>query len=78
MWFRSKLETLGLSKKELARIMLDLGDDRQPGTIVGCLKRMATGEARVAGEMRAFLGILERYKDVRPEAVDDQEARSGR
>ena len=71
MWFRSKLETLGLSKNGLAQLMLDFGDDRQPATIVRCLRRMATGEARVAGEMRAFLGILERLNEIRPEAARD-------
>ena len=67
-WFRGKLTALGLSQHGLARLMLDLGDDRQLATILRCLSRMASGEARVAGEMRAFLGILERFKGIQPEA----------
>lgn len=58
-WFREKLSTLGLGQSALARLMLASGDDRQMTTILRTLSRMANGEARVSGEMRALLGLLE-------------------
>lgn len=57
-WFRAKLEKLGIGQSELARLMLAHGDDRQFKTILRSLSRMASGDARVSGEMRALLGIL--------------------
>ena len=61
-WFRDKLKKLGLSQPALARLMLERGDDRQIGTILRTLSRMASGDARVSGEMRALLGTLERQQ----------------
>ncbi len=58
LWFRAKLKELGMSQSALARLMLDRGDDRQMTTILRSLSRMASGDARVSGEMRALLGIL--------------------
>ncbi len=58
-WFREKLRILGLGQSALARLMLASGDDRQMNTILRTLSRMANGEARVSGEMRALLGLLE-------------------
>ena len=58
-WFRAKLAALGISQSALARLMLEHGDDRQKATILRSLSRMASGEARVSGEMRALLGTLE-------------------
>jgi len=58
-WFREKLAALGISQSGLARLMLERGDDRQMATILRSLGRMASGEARVSGEMRALLGTLE-------------------
>ena len=57
-WFRARLTELGLTQSGLARLMRDRGDDRQMGTILRTLGRMATGHARVSGEMRALLGTL--------------------
>jgi hypothetical protein len=57
-WFRAKLTELGMSQSALARLMLDRGDDRQMTTILRSLSRMASGDARVSGEMRALLGVL--------------------
>ena len=61
-WFRERLAALGLSHGALTRLMLELGDDRQKATIARCVSRMASGEARVSGEMRALLGLLDRRK----------------
>ena len=58
-WFRNKLKGLDMSQSALARLMIDRGDDRQMTTILRNLSRMACGDARVSGEMRALLGTLE-------------------
>ncbi|MGI4944118.1 MAG: hypothetical protein ACRYHQ_26780, partial [Janthinobacterium lividum] len=42
----------------LTRFMLAHGDDRQPATIVHWVRRMASGEARVSGEMRVLLAMM--------------------
>lgn len=57
-WFCAKLDELGLGLSALVRLMLAHGDDRQPATILRTLRRMASGEARVSGEIRALLGVL--------------------
>jgi hypothetical protein len=62
-WFRAKLDALGISQSALARLMLARGDDRQMATILRSLSRMASGDARVSGEMRALLGTLEMLGD---------------
>jgi hypothetical protein len=58
-WFRDRLARLGMSQAALARLMLERGDDRQSATILRSISRMASGDARVSGEMRALLGTLE-------------------
>ena len=57
-WFREQLEALGIGNSALARAMIENGDDRQFDTIVRGLRRMATGEARVSGEMRTLLTMM--------------------
>ena len=57
-WFREQLEALGIGNSALARAMIENGDDRQFDTIVRGLRRMATGKARVSGEMRALLTMM--------------------
>lgn len=57
-WFRAKLGELQIGQSALARLMLAHGDDRQMTTILRSLSRMASGDARVSGEMRALLGVL--------------------
>jgi hypothetical protein len=47
--------------------MKHLGDDRPRDNIRRNLQRMATGEARVPGEMRAMLNMLALLKEVRPD-----------
>lgn len=58
-WFRGRLDKLELGQSELARTMIRHGDDRQFDTILRSLRRMASGDARVSGEMRAMLDMLE-------------------
>ena len=53
-WFRAMLEELGETQASMARLMKRKGDDRQPETIARHMRRMATGEARVSGEMATF------------------------
>jgi hypothetical protein len=62
-WFRAKLEELGESQRGLAKILKRYGDDRQFETIVRHISRIATGQARVPGEMRALLNMMQRGKD---------------
>jgi len=57
-WFREMLAELEMSQSALARLMIEQGDDRQLTTILRSLSRMASGAARVSGEMRALLGTL--------------------
>ena len=59
-WFRDKMAALKLSRSDLACLMIDHGDDRLPKTIMRNFQRMANGDARVSGEMRALLGLLEK------------------
>lgn len=44
----------------MARLMKREGDDRQSETIARHMRRMATGEARVSGEMRVILTMMRR------------------
>jgi hypothetical protein len=57
---REALEDLGLSQTGLARLMIELGDDRDEKNIVRSIQRMIAGDARVSGEMRALLGFVKR------------------
>lgn len=57
-WFRAELVAIGQTQSGLARWMKSRGDDRQPGTILRHVQRMANGEARVSGEMRVILSLL--------------------
>jgi hypothetical protein len=47
--------------------MKHLGDDRPRENIGRHLRRMAAGDARVSGEMRALLNMLALLKEVRPD-----------
>ena len=62
-WFRAMLEELGETQSSLARLMHRKGDDRQPATILRTIQRMATGDARVSGEMRVILNMMKRAKN---------------
>ncbi len=59
-WLRARLVELDLTQSSLARQMVSLGDDRDLDTILRALRRMASGEARVSGEMRVILALLGR------------------
>lgn len=61
--FRARIAALGLNQSSLARTMKELGDDRDEKNILRSIQRMVAGDARVSGEMRALLGLLERTKD---------------
>lgn len=56
--FRAALEEIGETHAGLAKLLQRNGDDRQPATILRHIQRMATGEARVSGEMRVILTFL--------------------
>jgi hypothetical protein len=57
-WFRAELEALGQTQTGFARWMQRRGDDRKPATIIRHIQRMASGEARVSGEMRVILSMM--------------------
>lgn len=56
---RARLAGLALSQSALALQLRELGDDRSPDTILRSIQRMASGEARVSGEMKVILHLLE-------------------
>ena len=68
--FRARIFTLGLNQSSLARRMKELGDDRDEKTILRSIQRMVSADARVSGEMRALLGLME-------EAETSKEQRDG-
>jgi hypothetical protein len=61
-WFREALAEIGETQASMARLMKRKGDDRQPETIARHMRRMATGEARVSGEMRVILTMMRRVR----------------
>ena len=63
-WFREALVELGETQASMARLMKHKGDDRQPETIARHMRRMATGEARVSGEMRVIIAMMTRSKQL--------------
>jgi hypothetical protein len=60
--FRARIASLGLTQSGLARRMKELGDDRDEKNILRSIQRMVSGDARVSGEMRALLGLLEQSR----------------
>jgi hypothetical protein len=68
--FTKALTDLGLGPGALSTIMTRFGDDRPRQNIRRNLQRMATGEARVSGEMRAILNILVLLKEKRPDIIE--------
>jgi hypothetical protein len=65
--FKQALADLGIGTNALSKIMRNLGDDRPRENIRRNVQRMATGETRVSGEMRAMLNLLALLKEVRPD-----------
>ena len=57
---KDTLSDLDLSQSELARLMKDLGDDRDEKNILRSIQRMVAGDIRISGEMRALLGFISR------------------
>ncbi len=57
--FRQRLSNLGMSQSAFAVRLKQLGDSRSQETILRGVQRMATGEARVSGEMKVLLRLLE-------------------
>jgi hypothetical protein len=60
--FRARIANLGFTQSGLARRMKELGDDRDEKNILRSIQRMVAGDARVSGEMRALLGLLEQSR----------------
>lgn len=60
--FRAGLDELGHSQRGLAAKMMALGDSRAFDTILRGVQRMATGEARVSGEMQVIMTLLLRER----------------
>lgn len=58
--FRSALADFGLSQSGFAKLMKELGDDRDEKNILRSVQRMIAGDARVSGEVRALLGAIGR------------------
>jgi len=56
--FRAFLAEIGESQSGFARTLKRIGDDREKGTILRHVQRMATGEARISGEMRVIMAIF--------------------
>jgi hypothetical protein len=72
--FKRALADLGIGTGALSKIMKNLGDDRPRPNIQRNLQRMATGEARVSGEMRAMLNMLDMLRLAMPIAFDQLRA----
>lgn len=60
--FRAAMASLGLSQRALAGRMRALGDKRDFETILRSVQRMATGDARVSGEMQVIMTLLLRER----------------
>lgn len=56
--FRATLSELGFTIGGFVKFMIRHGDCRPASNIKRRLRRMATGEVRVSGEMHVILGML--------------------
>ncbi len=56
---RADIERLGLTQWGLARIMQQLGDDRDHHNILRHIQRVVAGERRYSGELRVVMRLLE-------------------
>jgi len=54
------------------RLLVRYGDDRQFDTIVRHLSRIATGQARVPGEMRELLNMTQRGIDQKEQRMESE------
>lgn len=57
-YFNDMLKQIEMTRTTLARLMKRKGDDRKLETIQTHLRRMASGNARVSGEMRVVLTMM--------------------
>lgn len=60
--FREAFEELGITQRRLAVQMQAIGDRRKFDAILRSIQRMASGEARVSGEMQVILELLRRER----------------
>ena len=56
--FRAFLAEIGETQSGFARTLKRMGDDRGLATILRHVQRMATGEARISGEMRVIMSVF--------------------
>lgn len=56
--FRQFLAEIGETQSGFARTLKRLGDDRAKATIRRHIERIATGEARLSGQMRVIMSIF--------------------
>lgn len=68
-WFKATLAEIGETTGSFAGLMKRYGDDRGEAAIRRSIQRMASGEARVSGEMRALLTVLKRSRARRSRAI---------
>ncbi len=68
--FRAFLKEIGESQSSFARVLKRIGDDREKATIVRHVQRMATGEARISGEMRVIMAIFRNSRRKRAQKAD--------
>jgi len=61
--FSAAIEALGDTQAKLAERMVALGDHRSFASILRSIQRMSSGEARVSGEMRVIVELLQRERD---------------
>jgi hypothetical protein len=71
---RGALADFGMSQSGFAKLMKELGDDRDEKNILRSIQRMIAGDARVSGEVRALLGAIGRTAKPFVFELSDREA----
>ena len=71
--FRTFLAEIGETQSGFARTLQRMGDDRQRGTILRHVQRIASGEARISGEMRVIMTIFRNSRRKRAPQDDESE-----
>jgi hypothetical protein len=66
---RAEIEALGFNQSSFARRLQELGDNRPIKSIIRSVQRMVSGEARVGGETRGVVGLLEETQVLRQGVV---------
>ena len=67
--FRAFLAEVGQTQSGLVRTLRRLGDHRAKNTIARHVQRLATGEARISGEMRVIMTIMRNSQRKRAESA---------